>query len=229
MSFYLDRFKRSYKETTRGKGDYTHYASWVGNRKLTSYHKISYTKPTYHEETYKDFSLIIVEAPVQITSLLDPSGTPVAGYAQVESSIEGESETTIDYFAFAWRIGKSDEVRNLRWCDDLADLKGVCMTRSKEKTIKMAKAKLDVYDRMYAVADQLSEMANNCPSNTPNVINALVGDRVGLWAWGRMREGIVVGTTGSRFQIAYVTPSSPKELKLKLLPLHYIYQGVPTP
>jgi len=226
MSFYLDRFKRSYSTTTRGKGDYTHYSSFVGNRRLTTQHKISYLPPSYTEETYKGFSLIIVNAPIKVTQLLDATGLPVSSYAQVENSIEGESEIATDYFAYAWRIGKSDEVKTLRWCDDYADLRGVCMTRSLEKTLKMAKSKLDIYDRCYEIADKLTEIANNCPSNTPLVTNALVGDVVGLWAWGRMREGVVVGNKGSRFIIAYVTPTSPKEIKMKSLPLFNIYKGV---
>jgi hypothetical protein len=57
--------------------------------------------------------------------------------------------------------------------------------------------------------------------------NAHIGDEVFIQAHGRLRKGIIVETTGSRFVVGYVTPSNHRELKYKTLALPDIYvQGI---
>lgn len=224
MSFYLDRFIPAYSKTWRGIGSESH-GTWVGNKNMNNMYRTRYLPATYTEEVYKGFNMIIVESPVEVTPALDDAGIPANSYR--ESYTYGRSAIHSEFFVYAWRIGtKYDHVANLVWCDQFADLKGVCTTRSLDKTIKMAKAKLDVFDKAYEVHQRLIEGANERSYDPPKAINAKVGDEVFTQAFGRKRKAIVVGTTGSRFIIGYVTPTSPDEIKLKTLYLWQIYEGV---
>jgi hypothetical protein len=55
------------------------------------------------------------------------------------------------------------------------------------------------------------------------IYNALIGDVVALRAFGRVRLGKIVKLTGSRFVVAYMTPSNSQDVHYKTLPLNYIY------
>ena len=54
-------------------------------------------------------------------------------------------------------------------------------------------------------------------SDVETPYNVLVGDHVFVQAFGRLRNGVVVKTTGGKFIVGYSTPSNQKELKYKTL------------
>ena len=53
--------------------------------------------------------------------------------------------------------------------------------------------------------------------------NALIGDVVAISAFGRTRLGKVVKLVGSRFVVAYMTPSNSQDVHYKTLPLNHLY------
>ena len=65
----------------------------------------------------------------------------------------------------------------------------------------------------------LIQLSNNWAqrSELQEPYNLFVGDSVWFMAFGRVRNGIIVDTTGSRFVVGYVTPSNRSELKYKIL------------
>ena len=223
MSFYLDRFLPAYAKTWRG-GGHENTGTWVGNKPMKSYYRSTYLPATYTEEVYKDFHMIIVESPIQVTQLLDDKGVPATNYR--DSYTDGESYIESQYLVYAWRIGgHGDQVANLRWVDDFADLRGICLSTSKEKTIKNAKKKLDYMNQLYSVHKRLIEICDERSYSPSKAVNVKVGDEVFIDSFGRKRKGVVVGTTGSRFIVGYVTPSNNIELKSKTLYLWEIYEG----
>ena len=71
------------------------------------------------------------------------------------------------------------------------------------------------------MANERMPQSLNMGAYTP--YNAVIGDQVFIQGHGRLRKGLIVETTGSRFVVAYVTPSNHHDLKYKTLPLSRLY------
>jgi hypothetical protein len=225
MSKYLDRLIPAWEKSWYGQEHITH-GSWVGNKRKETLHRTKNLPATFHEEEYKNFSLIIVSIPMEVTLLLDQSGNPTNSYVTHDQYLTGETYIQDRYIAFAWRIGShGDDVANLAWVSQFADLQGSCQSASFDKTQKMAYKQLDIYDVCHQVHDRLKEIADIRLYHDEPVINVLKGEEVYVQAHGRLRKGIVVGTTGSRFVVSYVTPSNLVEIKTKTVHLRQVRKG----
>jgi len=225
MSKYLDRLIPTWEKSWYGQEHLTH-STWVGNKRKDTIHRTKNLPATFYEEEYKNFALIIVGIPMEVTQLLDQSGNPTNSYVTADQFLDGEKYIQDRFIAFAWRIGGyGDDKEELTWITQFADIQGTCQSASFDKTLKMARKQLDVYDLCYQVHDRLKELAGVLFFNEQPVINVLKGEEVFVQAHGRLRKGIVVGTTGSRFVISYVTPSNLVEIKTKTVRLNQIRKG----
>ena len=73
-----------------------------------------------------------------------------------------------------------------------------------------------------------AELVNVCQdfiyfSDRTNPYNVIVGDFVYIPAFGKLRKGKVIKTSGSKFVVGYVTPSNHKQVKYKTLPLQGLF------
>lgn len=125
---------------------------------------------------------------------------------------------------YVWEIGGFyDHLQDLSWC-----WQGVVTWTSGDTTYESAnkkvKKKIDLLSLMYPRKQELQALAlARVPRPTEPLYNAQVGDVVGIGAFGRYRAGIVVTTTGSRFIVAYMTPSNSNDVHYKILPLSRLF------
>ena len=91
--------------------------------------------------------------------------------------------------------------------------------------MRSAKKKLDLRAKVDAVKDDLIATSNDrmVRNSGVNPYNAQIGDQPFIQAFGRLRRGKIVDTVGSRFIVAYCTPSNTDELKYKALPLSQLW------
>ena len=145
-----------------------------------------------------------------------------------EFSTPTQGVTRTEYQAFVWKIG--DYFDNLT---DLAWLSQGCVTTSwggasNEVAIKKVRKKIDLFALMYSVKDELKALSitfcRGIRYDEPHVFNATIGDVVAIRAFGRTRLGKIVATTGSRFIVAYMTPSNANDIHYKTLPLTHLYE-----
>ena len=186
---------------------------------------------TYYEEEYKGFQLIIVEHLHQWRRIYDLNGNEFGhvGALSIEPShigTYGEMNDQRTHYAYAWKIGAlSDTIDEIHWGSQFATIQGICTSDSYAKTRKQAMKKLDTYHAIDQIRDTLILIADEkaVSGNVDNPYNACVGDQIFIQAHGRLRKGVIVETTGSRFVVGYVTPSNHQDLKLKLLPLQHLW------
>jgi hypothetical protein len=184
---------------------------------------------TYQEIEYKGHSIIIQGINNQWCDILSsneehfPSVPPTS-----EIATRGELQFNTVFVAWAWRIDGFGSDKELKWNSEYAVITGSHSSDNIEKTIKLAKKRIDLEAKIIAVQDQLIAMANeqmgfSMTMRDFNPYNAVINDQVFIQAHGRLRKGIIVETTGSRFVVAYVTPSNHHDLKYKTLPLTELY------
>lgn len=232
MSYFLDRFQiiqDRYYQNSNSKT--TLYSWWLGSKRLESMVEVRTTPNTYYEEEYKGHALIIQGSHSTWNTIFDKNGMPFISQPDFATDIasRGEAITRDIYTAWAWRIGESTDANDLQWNSQYAVTCGSHSSDDLAKTIKSAKKRLDLEAKIVAVKDQLISIANermayfsNMSQFTP--YNAVINDQVFVQGHGRLRKGIIVETTGSRFIVAYVTPSNHSDLKYKTLPLSRLYQ-----
>ena len=134
----------------------------------------------------------------------------------------GEWHERDSYIAYAYRTGTDyDRINELSWAGQFATFYGTCVSDSKEKTIKLARKKIDMYNLVLDNLGELMQLSQGYEyrNNMENPYNVTIGDKVWIQAFGRMRQGIIVGSVGSRFVVGYVTPSNQSDLKYKILPI----------
>jgi hypothetical protein len=133
------------------------------------------------------------------------------------------------FYAWAWRIDGVGVNEPLKWNSEHAVICGSHSSDKIEKTIKLAKKRIDLEAKIVAVQDQLIAMADERMAYSMDMskytpYNAVINDQVFIQGHGRLRKGLIVDTTGSRFIVAYVTPSNHHDLKYKTLPLSRLYR-----
>ena len=91
--------------------------------------------------------------------------------------------------------------------------------------IKKCQKKLDLLSQIVNVKDELISIADERIGSydAKNPYNINVGDQVFIQAHGRLRKGKIVSTTGSRFNVGYLTPSNNIDLKYKTLRLDSLW------
>ena len=233
MSYFLDRFveiqDRYYKNYNDAK---THYSTWLGTKRCENMIEINTIPNTYYEEEYKGHALIIQGSHSKWNTIFNKNGMPFTWTPdKSEIATRGDVTDRNVYQAWAWRIGDPTEGSNLEWNSQYAIICGNYPSDNLAKTIKSAKKRIDLEAKIVAVKDQLISIANermayfsNMSQFTP--YNAVIDDQVFIQGHGRLRKGMVVDTTGSRFIVAYVTPSNHNDLKYKTLPLSRLYRNV---
>ena len=227
MSIFLDRFKVCYEKY------HYHNNEWTGRRQPDSHkfmdttHEIKVLETIFHEETFKDhFQLIITEVRYSMREVLDVNGNPLTSHYSVDQNLVGgygETKLVNAYTAYAWEIGTKTDDAPLNWLTQFSVVSGIGRSSSMAKTMKVAKDKLEILSRVRAIKDELISMTDEryegSWQNAKPPYNAVVGDKIWVQAHGRLRRGVIVATTGSRFVVGYLTPSNHEELKYKTLSL----------
>lgn len=206
---------------------------WNGRKRLAGYAQIRTAGITIQEEEYKGHQIVVVGFHREFRYYLHPiTHEHENDYYQLNTSIlESKLQTSATYIAFGYKIDTSKPVKpTLNWSYEDAIIKGTFETDSFDKTMKKAKKRIDLQAKIDAVVDELIAIAperwNGGFTHQGDFApyNAFVGDQVFIHAHGRLRKGIIVDTTGSRFIVGYVTPSNHKELKFKTLSLAQLYK-----
>jgi hypothetical protein len=204
---------------------------WNNRKRLDGYAQMRTSEITIQEEEYKGHQIVVVGFHRIFRHYLNPlTFENVNDYYQLHNSIlESDPMKSANYIAFGYKIGDSESNPDIKFSYQYAVIKGTFETNSFEATMKKAKKRIDLQAKIVAVRDELIRIADErmVRSSTAQeefcVYNALVGDHVFIQAHGRLRKGIVVDTTGSRFIVGYVTPSNHNELKFKTLRLSNLY------
>jgi hypothetical protein len=230
MSFFLDRFQKIQNHYYKNYHSKTHYSNWLGTKRCENMIEINTTPNTYYEVEYKGHALIIQGSHSTWNTILDKNGMPFNHTPDpTEIATRGDVINHDRYIAWAWRIGEPTDVADLQWNSQYAIICGSHSSDSLLKTVKNAKKRLDLEAKIVAIKDQLiaidqERMTYSLDMKEFNPYNATIGDQVFIQGHGRLRKGIIVETTGSRFIVAYVTPSNHNDLKYKTLPLTQLYK-----
>lgn len=230
-SFYLDRFKRCLYgnngyDSEIGSFRFTH---WFNSGRLQFAHKVILSDITFYEEEYKGEHLIVVGWHYDLQELWDHNGKQFENHYDLDDSKigrYGEKQRRSSYAIYSWEIGSHfDSIKDMAFLAQLCNLKGICSSNSQEKTLKAGKKKIDLLAKIREAKADLIAVAdeNLYGSERANPYNAEIGDMPFIQAFGRLRKGKIVQTSGSRFIVAYVTPSNHRDLKYKTLPLSQLW------
>jgi hypothetical protein len=231
-SIYAKRLRNYYSKDYWQQLGLNQDSIWNGRKRLDGYAQMKTTHISLQEEEYKGHQIVVVGYHREFRHYLHPlTGEHENDYYQlVTSTLESEPMKSETFIAFGYEIGDSNSsIDELNFSYQFAVIKGTFETDSFASTMKKAKKRVDLNAKIVAVRDELIAIA---PERFPNSLtalqefsayNALVGDKVFVHAHGRLRKGVIVDTTGSRFIVGYVTPSNHKELKFKTLPLSRLF------
>lgn len=231
MSYFLDRFATLQDNYYDKYQKRKHYTNWLRTKRLDQIVEMTTLPNTYQEIEYKGHSIIVQGIHSQWCDIFDSNGKSFLQTPEQESDIatRGELQFNSIFLAWAWRVDSPNAHKPLSWNSEYAVICGSHTSNKIEKTIKLAKKRIDLESKIVAVQDQLIAMANERMTYASNMsdftpYNAVVNDEVFIQGHGRLRKGIIVDTTGSRFIVAYVTPSNHDDLKYKTLPLSRLYK-----
>jgi hypothetical protein len=229
-SFYVERLRNMFLNEGYDKIGNTHNSYW-GNRqriRLPLFTQHTITDITFDEQEYRGFQLVIIGWHYEMRSVLDLLGNTSKDYLQ-DSEIGGYSkdvELSTTYLAYAWEIGgQHDSVTELKWLAQGSAVSGIGCSNSLVKTSKIGMKKIDILADVKSARTEITSINNDriYGNDVETPYNVLVGDQVFVQAFGRLRNGVIVKTTGGRFIVGYSTPSNPNELKYKTLPLSQLY------
>lgn len=234
MTIYLDRLRNLLTNQYTNSwtiGD-TVRTPWIGNKRIDAPVEITLKEITWYEEEYKGFQIVIVGRKCDRKTPLDHNGDPFPNTGLViQDHMIGsykDQQEVVTTYGYAWEITENPAPA-IHWYDEGAVASGIGRAdNDQKKTIKTVKKKLDLISAVRDVRQDLIDMANTRFPHTTGQrsdylpYNILVGDQVFIQAHGRLRKGIVVATTGSRFVVGYMTPSNSTDLKYKILPLTQI-------
>jgi hypothetical protein len=229
MSYFLDRFVAIQDKYYNNYQRDTHISNWIRTKRFEKMIEIKQLPNTYQEIEYKGHSIIVQGIHHQWCDIFDVGGnqfTLVPPTSEIAS--RGDLQFNTIFYAWAWRIDGVGVNEPLKWNSEHAVICGSHSSDKIEKTIKLAKKRIDLEAKIVAVQDQLiaiagERMVYSSNMSAFNPYNAVVNDQVFIQGFGRLRKGIIVETTGSRFVVAYVTPSNHHDLKYKTLPLSRLY------
>jgi hypothetical protein len=234
-TIYLTRLQKYFKGNGFDKSGESLLTYWVRNKRLPNVVEMTLQEISYHEETYKGFQLVIVGWHRELRDVFDANGNHITTQnTSPEVASKGEPKDWAEYWAYAWHIDEhTNHQPDLPYASYGAVVKGVFGSSEFNTTLKKTKKRLDSLDKIYSVRQRLIEISTiQFKKGSTDIrefipYNAHIGDEVFIQAHGRLRKGIIVETTGSRFVVGYVTPSNHRELKYKTLALPDIYvQGI---
>lgn len=227
MTIYLDRLKKCYEENNE-----------VGVSRLTKHFEgkwqntiseVTLNKITFEEQEYKGYQLVIVGWNWSIKEPLDKHGNQFFDTPnKTQISRYGEYRIAKLFRAFGYDLSDIErkKVVNLSWASQFAIIAGTFTSNSASKTEKSAKKRIDFLAKLKNQRERLIEISEcrlSAYGNADNPYNVIQDDVVYIQAHGRLRKGVVVGATGSRFIVGYVTPSNHNQLKWKTLPLSQLW------
>jgi hypothetical protein len=231
MSYFLDRFVAIQDKYYGNYQNKKHYSTWLRNKRFDNMIELQQLPNTYQEIEYKGHSIIVQGVHHEWCHIFDVNGKPFDRTPDQASDIgsRGELQFETVFIAWAWRENSRNADKPLNWNSENAIITGSHSSNKIEKTIKLAKKRIDLEAKIVAVRDELIAMANERMTYASNMsdftpYNAVINDQVFIQGHGRLRKGIIVETTGSRFIVAYVTPSNHDDLKYKTLPLSRLYK-----
>ena len=233
-SFYLERLKTKFNtgEAYWSVGE-TSTSIWQPHtrNKFDLLTQSKLINITFDEQIYKGFQLIIIGFNYEFRTVLDLNGNPSSNYL-ADSDIGGymnDIRSFVFHESIAYEIGGVGDLKQeLDWLGQSATLYMYGGDTDATKTIKKCQKKLDLLSQIANVRDELISISTERASSydTKNPYNINVGDQVFIQAHGRLRKGKIVSTTGSRFIVAYLTPSNHNDLKYKTLRLDCLWLPV---
>lgn len=231
-SIYTKRLRNYYSQDYWQQLGLNQDSIWNGRKRLKGYAQMKTSRITLQEEEYKGHQIVVVGFHREFRHYLNPVTLEhVNDYYQLGSStLESDPMKSETFVAFGYGIGdESSVIDSINYSYQYAVIKGTFETDSFNATMKKAKKRIDlqakirdVRDELISIADDRFNIRTTAVSNY-SAYNALIGDKVFVHAHGRLRRGVIVDTTGSRFIVGYVTPSNHSELKFKTLPLSQLY------
>jgi hypothetical protein len=230
-SFYLERLKTKFNsgDAYWSVGE-TNTSIWQPHTR-NKFDVITQSKLvdiTFDEQIYKGFQLIVIGFNYEFKKVLDLNGNTTDSYL-ADDQIGGymnDVKSFVYHESIAYEIGGvSDNKQNLNWLGESATLYMYGGDTDPNKVIKKCQKKLDLLSQIKNVRDELISIADERIGSydTKNPYNINVGDQVFIQAHGRLRKGKIVSTTGSRFNVGYLTPSNSSDLKYKTLRLDSLW------
>jgi hypothetical protein len=212
----------------------TFTTTWCGRRTRLPYvAEVTQLEREYIREEYEGFELILTKSSWKYQEIFDVNGDHFnhGNVSKDEIAGRGKEQFLTEYLAFAWEIKDYyfDAELNTPHAFEFSVFCGLGISDSYEKTRKTAIKKLDTLKKVKDVLPRLIEICDerlligHDQKEKYRPFNVLVGDEVFVQAHGRKRKGIVVGTTGSRFIVGYVTPANHRDLKYKILGMDYLW------
>ena len=227
-SFYLQRVNRFLDNRQHDQVGVTYQGRWIGNKYFNTYHQLTLTEISKHEVEYKGYQIIVLGWHRECQEIFNLNGETVTrDLPDDQIGRLGDKKVFNTYSAYAWKIGTDfDNEQNLNWLYEGATVTGGTST-SQKTTLTSAKKRIDLIIKLEECRDAINKNASvmiECSrSEALNPYNALVGDEPFIQAHGRLRKGVIVATTGSRFIVGYSTPSNTRDLKYKTLPLSRLW------
>ena len=225
-SLYASRLRTYFENNYYLQIGKTYFNRYSGNKRFAHVVESEYLGFNIHEEEYKGFQIVIVNSRHRYREIADSNADQ---FQHMEDALthtiayRGEWKDASYFNAYAWEIGR-DLGQTIHYPTQYACVNGIGESDSLAKTRKVATKKIDILASIKAVQPQLALIADQrlmVPWDEREKyipFNVLVGDEVFIQAYGRKRKGVVVGTTGSRFIVGYVTPSNHSDLRYKILP-----------
>jgi hypothetical protein len=204
---------------------------WLLNKRLPSLIMSTLKEISYIETEYKGYQVIVAGWHYEYQKIFNKNDELVTDSYLIEDSEIGrlgDKQTFNYYSAFGYEIGTDyDQVTELTWLGQYAVFACVFGGNTENNSLKTAKKRIDVLAKIKENIGTLIQISNDRARDVETIpYNAVVGDQVYFRAFGRYRRGLIIGTTGSRFIVGYVTPSNPKELKYKTISLADMRVGV---
>ena len=222
-SFYLTRLKDCWKSSRSQNVGWSMDSFWLqGSRtRLTHYSRHTLVEQNFTEQEYKGFQIVTLHNRWEIKTIHDLLGNPCLVHVADDEIgfVSDHAEFVDQYWSYVWEIGTNhDSVANLNWVAQFCVACGFA-DKTEKGSVKKAQKKLDNLALVKLAKDDLIKIANErlYINNAENPFNVEIDDELFFRAFGRLRKGKVLKTTGSKFVIGYVTPSNHTELKYKTL------------
>jgi len=223
MSFYVERLKECIESRITIK-QVTRYLFGKYNPHLS---EVEITDLLFSGYTHHNFEVVCVELIASSRPAYDQNGNLCNLMGEISSY--GEPVVTTNYEAYAW--DNADRIRSvvnhLTYPSQFAIL--AYSDTSRDSLTKRVAKKLNLLAKLHQVRDVLTAIVDTrSDAGYEPVYNASVNDEVFIQAYGRLRKGVVVDTTGSRFIVGYLVPSNIVDIRYKTLHLSEIFEGAKT-
>ena len=226
MSKYLDGLSAHHNSGVYLIG-FTDYMGGVHKKGHSQVTRTVTVGSSIQEEVYKDFTLVTQTVEREWAYLFDEDGTPMTGnyytntYPNMERGVAGEWTRFKESWSYAWKTGV-EIPESLQYYNSGAVFWKLYPSDSPDKSIKKAKARLDMETRGEERRSVLRDLAVDRLQVGVEPYNVRVNDRVWVQSLGKLRHGVVVQTQGRKFVVAYLVPNNLSVIRYKSVPLSAI-------